>query len=81
MAFFCPQTHPLRPWVQASTFSEHGHVAYQVKWNHNCSNMVANILLTDPHPLTPPLPTLGSLNFENVLMMHIKLNGVANAVI
>ena len=36
---FCPQTHhlpthPLRPWGQASTFSEHGHVAYQIKGNH-----------------------------------------------
>ena len=25
-------------------FSEHGHVAYQIKVNHECSNMVANIL-------------------------------------
>ena len=34
-------------------FSEHGHVAYQIKWNHKYSNMVANILPTDP---TPPQP-------------------------
>ena len=33
--------------VQNSTFSEHGHVAYQIKENHECSNMVPNILLTD----------------------------------
>ena len=32
-------------------FSEHGHVAYQIKWNHKCSNMVANIL-----PAADPLP-------------------------
>ena len=25
------------------TFLEHGHVAYQIKGNHECSNMVANI--------------------------------------
>ena len=34
---------------QKSTFSEHGHVAYQIKRNHECSNMVPNILPTDPH--------------------------------
>ena len=33
--------------VQNSTFSEHGHVAYQIKENHECSNMVPNILLAD----------------------------------
>ena len=32
--------------AQNSTFSEHGHVAYQIKDNHECSNMVANILPT-----------------------------------
>ena len=32
-------------------FSEHGHVAYQIKENHKCSNMVANILTADlPNP-------------------------------
>ena len=34
---------------QISTFSEHGHVANQMKGNHECSNMVANILPADPH--------------------------------
>ena len=33
---------------QNSTFSEHGHVAYEIKGNHECSNMVANILPADP---------------------------------
>ena len=33
---------------QNSTFSEHGHVAYQIKGNHECSIMVANILPADP---------------------------------
>ena len=27
--------------------SEHGHVVYQIKENHECSNMVPNILLAD----------------------------------
>ena len=30
-----------------STFSEHGHVAYQIKENHECGNMVPNIMLAD----------------------------------
>ena len=29
------------------SFSEYGHVAYQIKADDACSNMVANILLTD----------------------------------
>ena len=33
--------------VLNSTFSEHGHVAYQIKENHECSNMVPNIMLAD----------------------------------
>ena len=42
---------------QSSTLSEHGHVAYQIKRNHECSNMVANILLADaPSPPPPPPP-------------------------
>ena len=51
----CPQNpHPLTLGMgQNSTFSEHGHVAYQIKDNHKCSNMVANIL--PPDPLPPPL--------------------------
>ena len=39
-----------RPIGQKSTFSEHCHVAYQIKGNHECSNMETNILLAD----TPP---------------------------
>ena len=32
-----------------STFSEHGHVAYQIKVEHKFSNMVANTLLQTTH--------------------------------
>ena len=40
-----------------STFSEYGHVAYQINWNHECSNMVAKILLVDPlSPTNSPPP-------------------------
>ena len=30
--------------IQNSKFSEHGHVAYQIKGNGDCSNMKAHIL-------------------------------------
>ena len=33
---------------QNSTFSEHGHVTYQIKADHEFSNIVANILPADP---------------------------------
>ena len=54
---FCAQTPiPLTLRMgsvgQNSPLSEHGHVAYQIKENHECSNMVPNILLADS-------PTLG----------------------
>ena len=34
---------------QNSTFSQHGHVAYEIKENHKCSDMVANIVKTHVH--------------------------------
>ena len=39
--------------VQNSTFLEHGYVAYQIKENQECTNIVANILPTDPLPHRP----------------------------
>ena len=38
-----------------STFSEHGDVAYEIKKNHECSNIVAHILPADPLPPNKPL--------------------------
>ena len=59
-----------RPWVgskgQNSTFSEHGHVAYQIKWNHGCSNMAANILPSDP-PINPKPLGAGSKGQNSTL--------------
>ena len=49
-----PPPPPLQGWVKRSnsTVSEHGHdVAYQIKWNHKCSNMQAHPVLT--HTLDP----------------------------
>ena len=35
---------------------EHGHVAYQIKGNRECSNMVASILPANAYPRIPPPP-------------------------
>ena len=46
---FCLQTLGMGSIGQNSFFfSEHGHVAYQIKENHECTNMVANIFPADP---------------------------------
>ena len=39
-----PPTLGIKQLGQRSTFSEHGHVIYQITDNHKCRNMVANIL-------------------------------------
>ena len=48
---------------QNKTFSEHGVVAYQIKENHECSNMVANSLPADN-------PTLGSVGQNSIFFEH-----------
>ena len=58
---------------QKSTFSEHGHVAYQFKGNQKCSNMLANILPSDL------LPGPGGQKVKIQVMLHIKLEGIRNA--
>ena len=51
--FACRLHLTLRMWSggQNTTLSEHGHVAYQIKENQECSIMVANILPSDQHPV------------------------------
>ena len=48
-----PPTLGMGPIGQSSTFSEYGHGAYQIKENHECSNMAAHILLAEPLPKKP----------------------------
>ena len=60
-------------------FSDHFHGAYQIKWNHECSNMVANILSTDPPPPYSGGQKIINQLFQNIVMLHIKLNGITNA--
>ena len=81
-----PYSYPLLTlWLGSvgrnSTLSEHGFVAYQIKENHECSNMVANKLPAD-RPTPPPLDPGDWENmskiqhFQNMVMLHIKLNGI-----
>ena len=55
---------------QISTISEHGHVAYQIKGKHECSSMVAIILLADPYPSFNPDPGVGSKGQNSASSEH-----------
>ena len=48
-------------------FSEYGHGAYQIKENHECSNMVANIL---PAYLLPQNPRDGTIGRNSTFSEH-----------
>ena len=52
-------------------FLEYGHVAYQIKWNHECSNVVANIL----PPPDPGGQMVKIQFFQNMVILLIKLKG------
>ena len=62
------QTYPLilKVRTKGKKKSYHGHVAYQIKGNHECSNMVSNILPADlastPQPPPPALRPWGRAN-------------------
>ena len=61
--------------VQNSTFSEHGHVAYQIKENHECSNMVPTILLADT--LTLGMGQIGQIYlFQNMGTLNINIKEI-----
>ena len=75
----------LRGWEskgQNSFFSVYGHVAYQIKGNHKCSNMIANILPSDsPSDLGGGVKRSNFYFFQNMVMLHIKLKQITYAVI
>ena len=60
--------------VKVIFFSEHGHVAYQIKWNHECSNMVSNILPAYSAPTLRVWSKVKIQPFQN--MLHIKIKGI-----
>ena len=55
--------HGMESKGQNLTFSEHDHVAYQIKGNHECSNMVANIFPADPRPLVKKIFSLKKIQY------------------
>ena len=62
-------------------FSEYSDVAYQIKGNGACSNMVANILPATPTPNPGCWVKSSKFNFfQNMVLLHIKLKGITNAV-
>ena len=68
---------PMETKAQNSTFSEHGHVAYQTKGNLKFSNRIANILQTTLPP--DPWGGIKILLFQNMVIRHIKIKGITNA--
>ena len=65
---------------QNSTFSEHGHVAYQIKRNHK-KQQYGSIFFcpqTQPHP-QPRGQKVKFQLFPNNVKLHIKLKGITNA--
>ena len=83
---FCLQTPPPPPPPptvamgsidKMSAFSEHGHVAYQFKWNHEIQQHGSKLLWSQT---SPPPTTLGGWGqkvkiqlFQNMVTLHIKL--------
>ena len=63
---------------QNSTFSEHGRDAYQIKWSHECSNMLVNVLPADPLP--PPTRTLGGRFQKSTFSEHGHVASKLNAI-
>ena len=59
------------------TFSEYGHVAYQIKGNETYNNTLANILPLHS-PLTPGVGVKRSIffSFLKVVILHINLMGM-----
>ena len=53
---------------QYATFSEHGHTAYQMKGNHECSNRETHILPADNH--SPPPLLVGWGQKVKIQLMH-----------
>ena len=60
-----------------------GHVVYQIKWNHECSNVVASILPPESHPLTQGIGSKGQLSSfpECHVAYQIKGNQVCSNMV
>ena len=76
---------PPRSWRGVKRFKfnfyfklKHSRIVYQIKWNHEWNNIVANRLTTDPNP--PWSWGMGSKGqnsiFNNMVLFHIKSKGI-----
>ena len=82
-----PPPDGLRWWGQKfkiQPFSEHSHVAYLIKGNHECNSKVASILPADPTPTSATWSwgwgqKVKILLFQNMVMLHINFKGITNA--
>ena len=74
-----PLPHDSRGWRQNSTFSEHGHVANQIKGNHKCINLVANIQPEDALP-NLNLGSKGQISFFSEQGHKFKGNGAKSTM-
>ena len=57
-----PHTHTPPP--------EHGHVAYQIKGNQECSKMLTNVLPANTYPRIPPPPGGGVKSSKFIFFKH-----------
>ena len=59
------------------TFLEKDYIKYQIKGNHDGTNMVSNILPADPHtPYPGDEVNKSKCNYLSTVMLHIKINGI-----
>ena len=77
---FCPQPPSPDSGDQKVkfNFAEHGHVAYQIKENRECSHIVANIIRAAPLPPTDPGGQKVKIQLFQKMVMD-RQNGMANA--
>ena len=77
-----PLPKPWRSKGQNSTFSDHGHVTYQIKGYHESSNMVANILPADtPNPQGRGLVKIPFYSKQGHVAYQIKGNRKCSKII
>ena len=77
-----PRTVGIRVNWSKFNFFRHGHVAYQIKWNHKMQHHVGNFA-ADPPPRPRDPKGIGSKGqiqlFQNIVILHIKLMGIMNS--
>ena len=80
VANILPPDPPSTAGFKRSNFkiSEHGHVAYPIKWNHECNHMVTHICMQNHPPRPWESKGQNSNFFQNMVMLHINLKKITN---